>query len=282
MMTIIRLTYLEMIKKKILLFTCVMTFVFFALYGLALYFIYREMGQTEQLMKLMISGQILSLGIYASGFIIAFLAIFISAGSVSTMVDQGIYDVILAAPIKRTHVILGRYLGLQFVLIVYSTMLYLGVVALNTVIGHGHFVHLSSVAIIKSLLVIYLMPVAISTVGFFLSTSISTIGSGIVITILYFCGMVGGFLEQIGYMLQTDASPILVRMGIITSLIIPTDVTYRKSFSYLFTTSSGIDLSAAGMMGKVGKPSDFMMVYIVIYILVFLGMTIRTFNRKDI
>lgn len=282
MMTIIRLTYLEMIKKKILYFTCAMTLVFFGLYGTALYFIYREMANTERLIKLMISGQVLSLGIYASGFIIAFLAIFISAGSVSTMVEQGVYDVILAAPIKRTHVLLGRYIGLQGVLILYSTILYLGVIALNAIIGHGHFVNIAPVSVIKALLVIYLMPIALSTVGFFLSTSISTIGSGIVITILYFCGMVGGFLEQIGYMLETNASEVLIRMGIITSLVIPTDVTYRKSFSYLYTTASGIDLSAAGIMGKVGKPTNAMMVYIVIYILFFLGMTIRTFNRKDI
>lgn len=64
---------------------------------------------------------------------------------------------------------------------------------------------------------------------------------------------------------------LLVKIGILSGLVIPTDPIYRMAFSKLMTTESGLNLSASSML-----------VYSILYIMFFLGIAIRHFDRKDL
>ncbi|MEJ8553883.1 ABC transporter permease subunit [Tepidibacter sp. Z1-5] len=283
MSTIIRLTFIEIRKKKILYLTLGLTAIFLILYGTALYFAYDSLELQEPFMRATLSSQLISMGIYAMVFIVSFLSIFSSVGAISSEIDNGTYDAILAKPIKRYEIVLGKYIGILLVLIPYVTFFYLGIIELNIFFGKGFIVNLAFESILKSLLALYLLPILLTSIGIFFSCSMSTMASGITLLIMYFFGMIGGFLEQIsGVITIENTKQALSNTGIITSLIIPSDIIQKKASSLLFTTSSGLNLSISSFVGAKTQPSVAMMIYILVYILVMLILAVRKFQRRDL
>lgn len=280
--TIIRLTFLELIRKKILYFTAVMSVIFLTLYGVGLFFVFKEYKTLESLIQLVISTQMLTMGLYTASLVIAFLAVFISAGIISGALEQNAYDVILTAPIKRHTVILGRYTGVLCVLLPYTAVLLSAVLLLNRLMGQGVGVQVSALALMKALALVWLIPLTLSTLGLYLSTRLAAAPAGIIMTLVYFCGVIGGFMEKIGVNLPGNAGQVLVKLGIVSGLIIPTDPLYRMAFSQLMTTDSGLNLSASAMLGTSAEPSSAMLVYSVLYIIGFLILAVRGFNEKDL
>ncbi len=282
MRCIIRLTLLEMLKKKILYLTLALTAIFLIFYGIAMNYGYDSLRDAEPLMRIAVSGQFLSMGIYALGFIVSFLSIFASVGSISSEIEQGNYDAILSKPISRYEVVVGRYIGILLVLIPYATFFYLSIIGLNLYFGDGVVANIVTVNILKSLSVLYLLPTLLTSVGLLLSTYLSTMGAGVTLVILYFCGMVGGILEQIGHFITGEAKVVLTSIGITTSLVIPSDIVYRKASSILYTTSSGMNFSADNMLGASIQPSGLMLFYIGFYIIIMVVLSIRKFQIRDL
>ncbi|MBB6218357.1 ABC-type transport system involved in multi-copper enzyme maturation permease subunit [Anaerosolibacter carboniphilus] len=283
MNTMIRLTLLEMLKKKILYLTLILTAIFLTLYGVALNFAYDSLrNEAEVLLRIAVSGQFLSMGIYATGFIISFLSVFASVGAISSEIEQGTYDAILSKPIARYEIVLGRFIGVLFVLLSYTTFLYSSILGINMLFGKGIIANFTTISLIKSLGVLYLLPTLLSSVGIYLSCSLSTMGAGVTLVIIYFCGMIGGILEQIGHFITGSAKEVLTSIGIITSLVIPSDIIYRKTASLLFTTGSGMNISLQDMLGASVQPSGIMMAYIGVYIIGMVVLALRKFQGRDL
>ncbi len=257
--TIIRLSFMELQKKKIIYVVILLTLLFFGFYGLILYFAYREFARFpgDALKNVLFSTQLLSMGIYGIGFITAFFSVFASVGAVSSEIENNSYDAIVTKPIGRWEIILGKYIGILSVLLIYVTVLFIGVLGLNKLFGKNYMIDISMISLIKSLLFFYLLPAILVALGIMFSVSLSTIASGTILVILYFCGMVGGLVEQIANILMasTSTGTTLRNIGILTSLFIPTDVIYRKASTLLFTTDSG-SISASKMQLVVMYPAN--------------------------
>ncbi|WMJ79378.1 ABC transporter permease subunit [Clostridium sp. MB40-C1] len=283
MSTIIRLTFLEMKEKKILHITIILTAIFLALYGVAAKYAYVGLANQEAVVKLGFLSQFISMGIYVGGFIIAFLSVFSSVGAISSDIENGTYDAILSKPIARYEIVLGKFIGLLSILIPYVTIIYLGIIGINMFFGKGEVINFALGAIIRSLLIIYILPILLVSIGIFLSCRTSTVGAGVILVILYFLGMIGGFLERISFVLTDQvAKSVISNIGIITSLIIPSDIVYRKASSILFTTKSGLNFNIESMLGGNVQPSSFMMIYITIYIIAMIILAIRKFQKRDL
>lgn len=288
MKTIIRLSFIELQKKKIIYVVLLLTLAFFVFYGLILHFTYREIGKfaTEGIEYILVSSQLLSLGIYGIGFITAFFSIFASVGAVSSEIEDNGYDAIVSKPIGRWEIILGKYIGILSVLLIYVTLLFTGVLGLNQFFGSEFLMEFSFVALVKSLFFFYLLPMVLVALGITFSVRMSTIASGTVVVILYFCGMVGGLVEQISniMMANTSAGMTLKNIGIITSLIIPTDIIYRKASNLLYTTKSGMNFNIQAAIGGdvASQPSKLMIVYTLVYVIVLLVAALRNFEKRDL
>lgn len=283
MNVIIKFTFLEMFKKKIIYISAAMTIGFLMLYGIALHFVYDSLGQMDVMMRAVLSSQFISMGMYVAGFIISFLSIFASVSAISFEIEQGSYLAVLSKPIHRFEMVLGRWIGIALMLLLYVTIFFGCIIGLNVIMGKGFTFHFTFSALMKSLLMLYLLPLLLSSVGIFFSTIISTVGAGIFVTILYFCGMVGGIIEQIGKMIEVEnVKAVLANIGILTSLVMPSDTIYRKASSLLFTTSSGLNLNLEKALGNSVEPSNVMIFYIIIYICIFLFMAVRKFNKRDL
>ncbi|KDR96778.1 ABC-2 family transporter protein [Peptoclostridium litorale DSM 5388] len=283
MSTIIRLTLLEMLKKKILYITMVLTMIFMILYGTALHFAYESLPNEDLIVRLAVSSQLLSMGIYASSFIISFLSIFASVGAISSEIEQGTYDAVLSKPISRTEVLLGKFFGIIGILIPYLLLLIAGILGLNMFFAGDASASIPSSSIAGSFATMCILPVFLASMGIFLSTFMPTVASGVIMVLLYFCAMVGGVLEKIaGFMQSAGAKTALTNIGIGTSLVMPSDIIYRKASSLLFTTASGLNLSAEGMLGVSSQPSKAMMIYIGGYVIVLLITALGKFKVRDL
>jgi ABC-type transport system involved in multi-copper enzyme maturation permease subunit len=270
-------------KKKVLYLTLLLTGIFLTLYGTAAKYAYESLPTDNAVVRLTVLNEFLSMGMYVSGIITAFLAIFSGCGAISSEIENGTYDAVLSKPIARYEIVLGRFFGILLIIIPYVTFLYLSIIGLNVFFGKGIVVNFTFQAIVKSLLTLYLLPIVLISVGIFLSCSMSTMASGIILAILYFCAMIGGLLEKISsFVTEQTAKSVMSNIGIVTSLIMPSDVIYRKVSSLLFTTKSGLNLSIDGMIGATAQPSSFMMGYIIVYIVVVVILALRKFQKRDL
>lgn len=125
-----------------------------------------------------------------------------------------------------------------------------------------------------------LQPVILLAVTMFGTTFLSTLANGIGSFMLYAVGVVGGMLEQIGYLAK---SQVLVNIGIVSSLVMPADSVYRK-IVYTLMSAPGVSFSSfmMGPFGSVSEPSGWMLAYTGLYILFFLAMALKIFARRDI
>src|SRR3990172_11673210 len=148
MLTIAGLTFKEALRKKILVAALILTLLFLALYGTGLHFLNNDMERIEKSCQVRENGSelttpqrdlmtegpkrmLLILGIYFSSSIVALLAIFSSVGAVSSEIENGMLHAILAKPIRRRDIILGKYIGYALMLSFYAVLLFGSVLAFN-------------------------------------------------------------------------------------------------------------------------------------------------------
>ncbi|MDI3327724.1 MAG: hypothetical protein QJR06_04145, partial [Alicyclobacillaceae bacterium] len=123
-----------------------------------------------------------------------------------------------------------------------------------------------------------LIPLVLTTLSLLGSSYLPALGNGVLMVLLFGTGMLGGLLEQI---LSNTA---MARVGLVTSLFIPTDSLYRRS---VFELTGGADLLggirlALGPFGSASVASDAFLWYTGIYIAGLLAWGCVRFTRMDV
>lgn len=281
METIIKYSFREMINKKIFLATLILAFLFLALYGGALYMVYVKGGTPQDLvMKALISRQLLGAGFYFSTFIVAFLAVLGSVSTVASEFETGVLYSILTKPITRTTYLWGKYLGLGLMLVCFSILMLGSVIAINLFFAGELMAIFSPVALGKAMAIYTLIPLCLLSVVFYLGTKLKSLATGITVIMLFMLGIIGGFLEQIGVVLNKQE---LVDIGILASLLSPMDSIYRKFFSVLYGAGDiQLSLFSSGPFGTINPPSDWVIVYGIAFAAIFFFLAIRNFKKLDL
>ncbi|RYD06828.1 hypothetical protein N752_02165 [Desulforamulus aquiferis] len=286
MLTIARLTFQEVFKKKVFLVTVLMSVAFVLLYGIALDFTAQEMQKMNtmrgsiQVIQQMVGNQLLGAGLYFSSFLLALLALLASVGSIASELENGMLHAIVSKPIRRREIILGKFIGYGIMLSVYALLLYLIILALNGYYNKGALTLLDTGNFIMGAFVFMLQPILLLGVAMVFSTLFRTLTAGIISVILYGIGMIGGFVEQVGSAISNTS---LINTGIVSSLIMPSDALFRRLI--VIVTGSDSNPLATLNMGPFGvsvPPSNAMLLYTCLYIVCCVIFSIYYFNRKDL
>lgn len=275
MLTIAIVTFKEMVRCRILLVTLVLAVAFLALYGTGVHYGYKDMAGHSGPMKALIAPVLLSLGLYFGSFIIAFLAVMAAVGAISGEIENGTIHAIVPRPVRRSEIILGKFLGHGLMLSAFAALFYVAVLLIV------HFNTGMSVPIKAGAIGLFcLQPLILLAVTLFGTTFLSTLANGIAAFMLYAVGVVGGMLEQIGHLAD---SQVLVNIGIVSSLVMPADSIYRK-IVYTLLSAPGASFSSLmmGPFGSSSEPSVWMLAYTGLYIIGFLLLALRIFSRRDI
>jgi ABC-type transport system involved in multi-copper enzyme maturation permease subunit len=116
--------------------------------------------------------------------------------------------------------------------------------------------------------------VSLSLLG---GTRFSTMTNGVALFMLYGLAFIGAWVEQIGSMLQSEAA---VRIGIITSLLMPVEALWRRA-AYLMQPSMSRELGISPFTTS-SVPSGAMVAYAGIYAAIALALAMYSFSQRDL
>lgn len=281
MMSIAFASFKEVVRKKIILLVGIMTLVYLGCFSLILYYAFKDIPESSigtAQMYVAATQYISVLGFYFSSMIVAFLTIMASIGAVSSEIESGVIHAILTKPIPRTQYVLGKYLGVAMLTLLYSVFLYSAVILISRMANATSYVNLGMVPILKGLVLFILEPLVILSLSIFGSVHLKTLTNGIFVVSIYILGFIGAMIEQIGALIGNTS---LFKWGILSSLISPFDSVYRKMISHIFSHDGFNPLFGPNLVANT-TPSNWMMVYVFLYLLGFLLLSIRSFLRKDI
>jgi ABC-type transport system involved in multi-copper enzyme maturation permease subunit len=221
MIPIALLTVGETIRKKILwvLIALAVIAVILTAWGVTLVMnAARDAGTSDLQIKLGVS-QVLIFIAFQFGFVLAMTAAFLGAPAVSADLESGVAQAMLARPLRRSSYLLGRWLGLAFVVVLYAALSgLLAIAAVAIVSGYTPPNILLPVAYLAGQALIIL------TLTIVLSTRLPAIAGGAVAVVVYGVAWLAGVLGHIGVALGTNG---LVGVSDFTRILLPTDTLWQ-------------------------------------------------------
>jgi ABC-2 type transport system permease protein len=280
MLTIALNTITEMFKKKFLHVISIIILIYLIIYAI---FVNKFMesidNQTLNTFNTFIQSTsiILLLGFYFSAMIISFMTIVSTMGTISLEVENNTVSTILTRPIKRSTYILGKLLGSNILIWLYSTIVFAAILLIGYLMGVPSLENLYLEKLFKSWAFFIIQPTAIISLSIFGGTVFKTLANGIFVIFIYILGTIGSYVEQVGSITQNDT---MVSIGIISSLISPFETIYRKMFSHI--SESFVVSPLFGNLATSTEPSIWMIIYFFAYIIMFPAIAIKIFNKKNL
>lgn len=272
-----RLTFLEAARRKILLAALLMGIVFLVIYGLGLNFIRQEemvapledsaAGRSE------IYNFIFMAGLYVVNFLTVAMIVLTSVDTLSGEIQTGTVHTLVAKPLPRWSIVLGKWLGFSGMLTLYVLLMGGGSAMLVRWVGEY-----TAPNLLQGLGLIWLNGLLMLTVTLMGGAVLSTLANGVLVFGLFGIAFVGGWIEQIGSFIGNQAA---INIGIISSLIIPSEALWKRAaYEMRSPLVSMLGFSPFTSGGSV--PSPLMVVYALSYLLLALFLALRWFGKRDL
>ncbi|WP_123040437.1 ABC transporter permease [Cohnella candidum] len=275
----------EIFRKKIVLVSCVLTLLFVLLYSFGLWNIAEHMEPSGQgaLQRAGDSVILLSLGLLFSQMIMAFLVFFATMGAVTGEIENGLLFAVLARPISRWKVYLGKYAGYAVWMVLYSAVLFWCILLPAHYILH---VPLVPEAAFKSFLLFVWMPLLLLPVSLLGSVYLPMLGNGVACAVLYGVSLFSGFVENVSHLGSAKPHPAIDTVAFLTSLLMPANGIFHR-MTYELAGGANLPMigGAANELGPfspVNTPSAAFVVYSFAYLALLLGWGCSAFTKKDI
>jgi Cu-processing system permease protein len=258
---------------------------FVALYALGFWYLHqevqtqveREPGGSVQFLSVFLALMTL-LGLWVVTVMGTVLALFLSVGTISGEIESGSLLAVLTKPLRRHHVVFGKWLGHSALVTAYmlgTTALVLAVAMAISGYVPPRPLHAVALMVCSALLML-----AVSLAG---STFLPTLSNGVVAFLLFGIGWMGGFVESLGIAMDSTA---MVNIGIVTSLIVPSDALWRAASFYLQPAALLAVQSATqnpGLAFASGTPpAPAMLAWSAIYLVGMVCLAVAIFNKRDV
>jgi ABC-type transport system involved in multi-copper enzyme maturation permease subunit len=280
-LTIARLTVLEMLRRRLFLVLLGLTLlvVAFTSWGFSQITTSGDPPMTR-VQQVAVVSQLLILVGFMFSFTLAFSAVFAGAPALSGDVESGTALALLARPISRAEFVIGKWLGVVITILVYAlptTALQLFMV--DRVVGYVPPRPLEFVAFLS------LEAVVILTLALAISTRFAGMVGGVVALILWGLAWIGGIVGGIGLAINNDTAR---HVGTATRLILPTDGMWRGGVwalepASMIATFRQAGPAAAGFPFFVPDPPETIYIaWTIGWIVVVLGIAIWLFDRREV
>ena len=272
---IVRLTAREVQRRKLLWVALALGFVFVALFAVGFHFVHQEaigqvaMGRSE--LHIFVNF-FLTAGLYVVNFLSVMMAVLTSVGTVSGEIASHTIQSLATKPVHRWEILMGKWTAYAGMLAVYMACLSGGLLLVVYLIAD--YTPQNWLGTIGFLALEGWVILAVAFLG---GTFLSTVANGVLAFMLYGIAFVGGWVEQIGSLMQNEAA---VNIGIVTSLLLPSEALWRRA-AYLMQPAL-IRSLPANPFGTASVPSPAMVVYAGLYIVVVLTVALWVFGRRDL
>ena len=283
MIVIARLTVRELVRRRVIWVLAALSIVSVTLVGWGLERIVtlaREDGVDELQIRIGVS-QILILIAFMFSFVLAMTAAFIGAPAVGGDLESGIALAILARPIRRAEVLLGRWLGCSVVVVAYTVLSgLLAIAAALLVSGYGPPEPFLAVAFLSGqALVLLSLTLALGSV-------LPSIAAGAIAVVGFGLGWMAGVMAGISTALGIE---LLGRVAEVSRWLLPSDGLWRgviyglePPLVLLLAAGEAPDLANANPFYAAAPPPPAFVIWSVVWVGVVLGVAAWWFERRDL
>ncbi|HEX9019312.1 MAG TPA: ABC transporter permease subunit, partial [Anaerolineaceae bacterium] len=229
--TIAKLTFREALRRKIVLAALVLGLAFLIIYGIGFHFIRQDLYRpsltrfSPDVVRQQAYNTLLMAGLYAVNFLVIAIGALITADSLAGEIQSGTIQAIVTKPIRRSEVVLGKWLGNAYLLLLYILFM-AGGVMLNVLVQAGY----AAPNWLAGLALIYFNSLIIMSLTMAFSSAFSTLATGGAVFGAFGLAFIGGWVERIGSALNNDTA---INLGIFSSLLLPSEAMWNKATSLM-------------------------------------------------
>jgi ABC-type transport system involved in multi-copper enzyme maturation permease subunit len=228
----------------------------------------------------LITSQLLIVVTFVYSGVLALSAAVVAGPLISSEVESGLLLSMLARPMRRSEVVIGKWLGLAVLVAIYAAgSALLEIAAVDSATGYvpPHPIDLIVYVGTEGL--------ALLSLGLLLSTRLSGTTGGVIALVAWLMGWIGGVVGDIGVGLQNQA---IENVGTISHLILPTDGLWRGAVYAMEPDAVLVTLRAAGTIGRanpfaaVDPPPIEFLAWVVVWFAIMLALSIWSFRTREI
>jgi ABC-type transport system involved in multi-copper enzyme maturation permease subunit len=158
-------------------------------------------------------------GLYAVNFLMIMTAVLLPVDTLSGEIASGVMQTVASKPVRRSEIVLGKWLGHGIVLAGYLLLMAGGVLVIGRAISGVTPPHVT-----RGIPLMLLEGFVLMTISIAGGARLSTITNGIVAFGLYGLAFVGSWVEQIGTLAGNDAAR---EIGTAASLLMPSEALWQ-------------------------------------------------------
>jgi ABC-type transport system involved in multi-copper enzyme maturation permease subunit len=277
-LVIARLTIHEASRRRLLLALLILTLIVVGFSAWGFNKITSSLSSPVQVTY--VTSQVLIFVVFVYSGVLALSAAVVAGPLISSEVESGMLLSMLARPVRRSEVVIGKWLGLAGLVAVYaagSAILELAAVDWATGYLPPHPVEL--------ILYVGAEGLALLSLGLLLSTRLSGVTGGVIALVAWLMAWIGGIVGDIGTGLQNTA---VENVGIISHLLLPTDGLWRGAVNAMEPDIVLAQLRSLGTIGRanpfaaVDPPPAAFMLWVVVWFGLILGLSVWSFRTREL
>lgn len=267
-------TFREAARKKLLLMALLAGLAFIALFSTGLHFQLKD-AEARHVPPLIAQEAVrafIMVGLYAVDLMAVVLTALTSVDTLSGEIASGTIQAVATKPVSRRQILLGKWMGFAAMMTVYVALMAGGVAGVAYALSGITPRHL-----LLGAGLIWLECILLLNLVLLFGTAFSTLTNGVLALGLHGIAFLGGWIEQAGAILH---SPRTVTLGIVTSVLMPSESLWRRAaFEMQSPIVGALNISP---FSNASVPSKAMVGYAAVYLALALIMALRRFNRRDL
>ena len=283
-LAIVRYALEESLRRRVFLIVLLLTIAFLALYALGTREAFQEVEEFEAQGELLqavdertlAGATLLGLSMFATLFLGAVLAVFLTLAVVRGDAERGILQPLVVRPVGRPALLFSRVLAAAAVCSLYVFAVFAAAAGITYWAGGWWpdrfflpgFELAAAVTIIA----------ALSLLG---SVFLSSTANGIAIFMLFGAGLVAGLLGQIGEALRSET---LTEVSKTASWVLPFEALYEDGLHAISSESFGLtaEVLSLGPFGGAQAGGAYLWPWAVAYVGLAIGLALAGFTRRDL
>jgi ABC-type transport system involved in multi-copper enzyme maturation permease subunit len=268
-------TLREAVRKRVLLAALLFGTAFLALFAVGVSSVERDMlkhAPMSLVQRRLFLNFVFMAGLYAVNFLTVMTAAFMPVDTLSGEIASGVMQTVAAKPVRRSTIVLGKWLAYWLVVAAYLALLSLGTVAVVRALTGFVPPHVE-----LGLPLMLLEATVVLTLSIAGGTRLSTIANGVAVFGFYGIAFLGSWFEQIGTLMNNGSAATL---GTITSLLMPSEALWQRA-AWFMQPPIMRDLHLSPF-SPASLPSEAMVWWAGGYVVLTLALALRWFRRRPL
>jgi ABC-type transport system involved in multi-copper enzyme maturation permease subunit len=279
--TILRITVLEAARRRLLWALVALTAVTVALtsWGFERLVSIARANDVSELELVIGLSQTVILVAFMFSFVLAMTAAFFAATALASDIDSGVVQAMLARPLRRSELLIGKWLGLSIVIVGYAAASgSIELIAIRALTGYAPPDPVGAVAFLAAEAVVLL------SLALTLGSRLPAVASGAIVVVVYGLTWVSGVLGAVGAFFGT---PALVQAAEVSRLIVPIDGLWRGAVYSLepaavLAVASGVPRFQGNPFFAPDPPSLAYLAWSILWVAAVLAIGVRLLDQREI